>query len=67
MARNQSTEIRAELVASVLRIDCEVGDTVGGARPPLSPEPTAAGSPERTNTRTHVSVGSGVAMSADIT
>lgn len=30
MARNQSTEIRAELVANALSIDCEVGDAVGG-------------------------------------
>ncbi|QIK74808.1 biotin/lipoyl-binding carrier protein [Nocardioides piscis] len=29
MARNQSTEILAELVANVLSVDCEVGDTVG--------------------------------------
>lgn len=29
MARSQSTEIRAELVANVLSIDCSVGDTVG--------------------------------------
>ena len=30
MARNQSTEIRADLVANALSIDCEGGDTVGG-------------------------------------
>ena len=28
MARTQSTEIRAEMVANVLSVDCEVGDTI---------------------------------------
>ena len=29
MARTKSTEILAELVANVLSIDCQVGDTIG--------------------------------------
>lgn len=29
MARTKSTEILAELVANVLSVDCEVGDTIG--------------------------------------
>jgi acetyl-CoA carboxylase biotin carboxyl carrier protein len=29
MARTQSTEILAEMVANVLSLDCEVGDTIG--------------------------------------
>lgn len=29
MARTKSTEILAELVANVLSVDCQVGDTIG--------------------------------------
>ncbi len=29
MAHTQSIEIRAEMVANVLSVDCEVGDTIG--------------------------------------
>lgn len=29
MARTQSTEILAEMVANVLTVDCAVGDTIG--------------------------------------
>ena len=29
MARTQSIEIRAEMVANVLSVECQVGDTIG--------------------------------------